>query len=64
MDNILELKAINKSYGSKIKTHVLKNLELSITKNSFNAIIGASGSGKSTLLNIMGTLDHPSSGVK
>ncbi|PKM63294.1 MAG: lipoprotein-releasing system ATP-binding protein LolD [Firmicutes bacterium HGW-Firmicutes-21] len=62
MNNILELKNINKIYGSTIKTQVLNNINLSFESGSFNSIIGQSGSGKSTLLNIMGTLDKPSSG--
>lgn len=62
MDNIIELKNIEKIYGDKIQTKVLHNISLSIKNQSFNSIIGQSGSGKSTLLNIMGTLDKPSSG--
>jgi len=62
MDNLIELKKINKIYGDKIKTHVLHDIDLLFEKSSFNAIIGASGSGKSTLMNIMGTLDEPTSG--
>ncbi len=62
MDNVLELKKINKVYGQKIKTQVLFDLDLKVEKSSFNSIIGASGSGKSTLMNIMGTLDKPTDG--
>lgn len=62
MANIIELKNINKIYGTKIQTQVLFDLNLSIEKGSFNSIIGQSGSGKSTLLNILGTLDRPTSG--
>lgn len=62
MDNLIELKKVNKIYGDKIKTQVLHDIDLSFEKGSFNAIIGASGSGKSTLMNIMGTLDTPTSG--
>ena len=62
MDNVLELKKINKVYGEKIKTQVLFDIDLSFEKSSFNSIIGASGSGKSTLMNIMGTLDRPTDG--
>lgn len=62
MANILNLTNVSKTYGTDIKTEVLKNINLSIEEGSFNAIIGASGSGKSTLLNIMGTLDIPSEG--
>lgn len=62
MDNILELKKINKVYGEKIKTQVLFDIDLNFEKSSFNSIIGQSGSGKSTLMNIMGTLDKATSG--
>lgn len=62
MDSIIELKNINKTYGRRVKTEVLHNVNMSIEEGSFNSIIGASGSGKTTLLNIMGTLDKPTSG--
>ena len=62
MANIIELKNINKIYGTVVKTQVLHDVSLNIETGSFNAIIGQSGSGKSTLLNILGTLDQPSSG--
>ncbi|GFP76031.1 ABC transporter ATP-binding protein [Clostridium fungisolvens] len=62
MHNVIELKNINKTYGSVIKTKVLNDINISFEAGTFNSIIGASGSGKSTLLNIMGTLDKPTSG--
>lgn len=62
MDNILELKNINKIYGAAVKTQVLFDINLGFREQSFNSIIGQSGSGKSTLLNIIGTLDRPTSG--
>lgn len=62
MNQILELKNINKIYGTDIKTQVLYDVSLSFEKGTFNSIIGQSGSGKSTLLNIIGTLDKPTSG--
>lgn len=40
----------------------LKNNNLHIKKGEFVAIMGPSGSGKSTLLQLIGGLDHPSSG--
>ena len=62
MNDILELKHVNKIYGSAIKTQVLTDINIGFRKGSFSSIIGQSGSGKSTLLNIMGTLDTPTSG--
>ncbi len=46
----------------KEKYSALKNINLSINKGEFLAVIGPSGSGKSTLLNIIGGLDRPSEG--
>jgi len=62
MGNIIELRKINKIYGSTIKTQVLFDLDLGLASGTFNSVIGQSGSGKSTLLNLVGTLDQPSSG--
>lgn len=63
MHNVIQLKKVNKIYGSgEFKTHVLHDMNLEIPEGSFNSIIGQSGSGKSTLLNIVGTLDQPTSG--
>lgn len=62
MADIIQLKNINKIYGTQVKTQVLHDLSLDIKEGSFTSIIGQSGSGKSTLLNIVGTLDKPSSG--
>lgn len=62
MENILELRHVNKIYGTTIKTQVLTDINVIFKKGSFSSIIGQSGSGKSTILNIMGTLDTPSSG--
>ena len=62
MDSIIKLKNINKIYGTRVKTQVLNDINLSIDEGSFNSIIGESGSGKTTLLNIIGMLDKPTSG--
>lgn len=62
MPKVIEMKNIDKTYGSIVKTQVLFDLSLDFEEGSFNSIIGQSGSGKSTLLNIMGTLDTPTRG--
>ena len=40
----------------------LQDINLEIHEGEFVTIMGSSGSGKTTLLNILGCLDHPSSG--
>ena len=62
MPNVIELININKTYGTRVKSQILYDLNLEIEEHSINSVIGASGSGKTTLLNIMGTLDRPTSG--
>ena len=60
---LIELKDIYKTYYmGDIQVPVLKAISLSIGKGQFVALMGASGSGKSTLMNILGCLDHPTSG--
>lgn len=42
---------------------ILENINLTIDKGDYVAIVGPSGSGKSTLMNILGCLDHPTGGT-
>jgi lipoprotein-releasing system ATP-binding protein len=59
---VLELVDVTKDYGTAVLTRVLHGISLRIDPSEFVALVGPSGSGKSTLLNILGLLDHPTSG--
>lgn len=60
---MLELKGVSKWVATgSARTHLLKNIDLTIREGEFISIMGPSGSGKSTLLNIIGMLDEPSEG--
>jgi putative ABC transport system ATP-binding protein len=59
----VELINVTKSYPHPSgKVEALKEINLSIRKEEFAAIMGPSGSGKSTLLNLIGCLDRPTAG--
>ncbi|MCD7729218.1 MAG: ATP-binding cassette domain-containing protein [Clostridia bacterium] len=60
---MLQLKNIKKDYYVADTTvHALQGISLSFRRNEFVSILGASGCGKTTLLNIIGGLDHYTSG--
>lgn len=61
---IIELTNVNKVFGfGDATTIALDDVNLSVEKGEFIAIMGPSGSGKSTLMNIIGLLDRTSQGT-
>ncbi|MCH5284146.1 MAG: ABC transporter ATP-binding protein [Akkermansiaceae bacterium] len=60
---MIELRNITKVYHlGELDLPVLKGISLRIEDGEFVSLTGASGSGKSTLMNLLGCLDHPTSG--
>ncbi|MBR3232916.1 ABC transporter ATP-binding protein/permease [Candidatus Saccharibacteria bacterium] len=60
---MLELKKITKVYHTgEFKQRALNGVSLTFRDSEFASILGPSGSGKTTLLNIVGGLDHYTSG--
>lgn len=60
---MLEIKKISKIYDAQgFKQKALDNVSVNFRKCEFASILGPSGSGKTTFLNIIGGLDHYSSG--
>lgn len=61
--DLLKVQSISKTYGDgETAVRALKNVNFSVSKGEFVAIVGQSGSGKSTLLNMIGALDTPTFG--
>ena len=62
--SLLKLTDICKDYyQGKEPVRVLKNINLTVEKGEYLAIMGPSGSGKTTLMNLIGCLDVPTSGT-
>ena len=63
METILNVKNIEKYYGSKSSlTKAIDGISFEVDKGEFVAIMGASGSGKTTLLNLISTIDKVTAG--
>ena len=62
-ESVLSTRALTKTYAAgDVSVHALRGLDLEISAGEVVVLLGPSGSGKSTLLNIIGGLDHATSG--
>jgi putative ABC transport system ATP-binding protein len=62
-ESLVAVRDVHKAYTKgKEKVEVLHGLDLDVPAGDFLALMGPSGSGKTTLLNLIGGLDHPTSG--
>ena len=59
---VISLTSLGKRYGSDPPVDALVDVNLTVNKGDWVAIVGPSGSGKSTLLNIVGCLDIQTTG--
>jgi len=63
VENVLEVKNIEKYYGNKSNiTKAIDNISFTVRNGEFVGIMGASGSGKTTLLNCISTIDRVTAG--
>jgi len=61
---LIRAENITKNYRvGDMEVPALKGVSFEIGEGAFAAFVGPSGSGKSTLLNLLGCLDHPTSGT-
>ena len=61
--HVLDVRGLSKVYGEgETAVHALRDVDFTVRRGEYVAVVGHSGSGKSTLLNMLGCLDAPTSG--
>ncbi|WMW21099.1 ABC transporter ATP-binding protein [Methanolobus mangrovi] len=61
--DVIRVTDVTKNYNlGSTEVEVLHGIDLAIKNGEFVSIMGQSGSGKTTLMNLIGMLDHPTSG--
>jgi ABC-type lipoprotein export system ATPase subunit len=62
-ETVVESSGITRVYKvDQIEVHALRGVNFQVKSGEYVALMGRSGSGKTTLMNIIGGLDHPTSG--
>jgi putative ABC transport system ATP-binding protein len=62
--SIVSLRDVRRDYAlGAERVHALQGVTLDVERGDYVAIVGPSGCGKSTLLNLIGVIDHPTSGT-
>ena len=59
---MIVLRGVSKQFDGKRKVTALERVDLTIERGELVALVGPSGSGKSTMLNLIGALDHATTG--
>lgn len=61
---LISMQQVSKTYAmGETTVYALDHIDLTVDKGEFVGVWGPSGSGKTTLLNLIGAIDHPTSGA-